>query len=245
LSPIDARREFTVAVFNAHWGFVSRRPHRGDLFDVSALVLGFDADVIVVPESFRTPDGATVLDRVAASGYEIHTRPFAWMSTHNRHEDCPAVDGHWELAVCSRLPVKDWREIEMGAVFRDHVDGPRAAIAATVDVGGTDVTVVGLHTTSKLWYAGPVVQLRSIKSSLPSLDTPAVIAGDHNFWGPPVTRLFPGWRRAVRGRTWPGHRPHSQIDHILASRRIEILGGEVLPENGSDHRPVRARLAVR
>jgi endonuclease/exonuclease/phosphatase family metal-dependent hydrolase len=46
----------------------------------------------------------------------------------------------------------------------------------------------------------------------------------------------------VRGRTWPARRPHSQIDHILVSGEINVRGGEVLPDVGSDHRPVRAEL---
>jgi endonuclease/exonuclease/phosphatase family metal-dependent hydrolase len=51
----------------------------------------------------------------------------------------------------------------------------------------------------------------------------------------------------VRGRTWPASRPHSQIDHILLRTNdgIEVVDHQVLPEVGSDHRPVRARLRVR
>jgi endonuclease/exonuclease/phosphatase family metal-dependent hydrolase len=71
-----------------------------------------------------------------------------------------------------------------------------------------------------------------------------VLAGDFNFWGPGVAMVLPGWRRAVTGRTYPAHRPHSQIDHVLVNERIEVLRGEVLPANDSDHRPVRARLRV-
>ncbi|MGQ0824004.1 MAG: endonuclease/exonuclease/phosphatase family protein [Actinomycetota bacterium] len=245
LGSIDASGAFTVAAFNAHWGFVRAAARRGEPFDVSALVRGFDADVVVVPESFRFADGTTVLDGIAADGYEIQSRKFSWLGTHNRHQDNPPVDGHWELAVCSRLAVREWREIQMARVFRDHVDEIRRAIVAIVDVDGVGVPIVGLHTSSKLWYAGPVMHLRSLRSALPDLSTPAVIAGDHNLWGPGVCALLPGWRRAVRGRTWPGHRPHSQLDHILVSKRIEVLAGEVLAENGSDHRPVRARLALR
>jgi endonuclease/exonuclease/phosphatase (EEP) superfamily protein YafD len=63
-----------------------------------------------------------------------------------------------------------------------------------------------------------------------------------NFWGPPAAALLPGWRRAVRGRTWPAHRPHSQIDHVLVRDDVEALGGEVLPDVGSDHRPLRVTL---
>jgi endonuclease/exonuclease/phosphatase family metal-dependent hydrolase len=61
-----------------------------------------------------------------------------------------------------------------------------------------------------------------------------------------VQSFLPGWRRTVRGRTWPAGRPHSQIDHILARAAdgTEALHGEVLPPLGSDHRAVRATLRV-
>jgi endonuclease/exonuclease/phosphatase family metal-dependent hydrolase len=56
--------------------------------------------------------------------------------------------------------------------------------------------------------------------------------------------LLPGWRRAVRGRTYPAHRPHSQIDHVLVRDDVSVQWGEVLAETPSDHRPVRARLRL-
>jgi endonuclease/exonuclease/phosphatase (EEP) superfamily protein YafD len=66
-----------------------------------------------------------------------------------------------------------------------------------------------------------------------------------NTWGPMVVTLFmPGWRRAVVGRTWPAWRPHSQIDHILVRGALQPVHGEVLPDGGSDHRPVRAELRI-
>jgi endonuclease/exonuclease/phosphatase (EEP) superfamily protein YafD len=69
-----------------------------------------------------------------------------------------------------------------------------------------------------------------------------VIAGDHNFWGPGVSAFLPGWKRTVRGRTWPASRPHSQIDHILVTSSVSAVHTEVLPPQGSDHRGVRAVL---
>ncbi len=73
-----------------------------------------------------------------------------------------------------------------------------------------------------------------------------MVAGDCNFWGPPVTALLRGWRRAVTGRTWPARAPHSQIDHVLVRPAdVQVLDGAVLPDTGgSDHRPVRAVLRV-
>ena len=132
----------------------------------------------------------------------------------------------------------------MGDVFRDHA-GAAQRDRVHGDVGGAAVDVVGLHTSSKLWYAGPITHMRNVGPQLPANGRAAVVAGDFNFWGPAVVRLLPGWKRAVLGRTYPAHRPHSQIDHILVNEHVEVLGGEVLPAMRSDHRPVRARLAVR
>jgi endonuclease/exonuclease/phosphatase (EEP) superfamily protein YafD len=84
-----------------------------------------------------------------------------------------------------------------------------------------------------------------LRRQLPRDDGPAIVAGDFNFWGPGVVAtLRDGWRRTVRGATWPAHRPHSQIDHILVNDAVKCLEAEVLPPFGSDHRAVRARLAV-
>jgi endonuclease/exonuclease/phosphatase family metal-dependent hydrolase len=59
-----------------------------------------------------------------------------------------------------------------------------------------------------------------------------------------VVAVLPGWRRAVFGRSWPAHRPHSQIDHVLVRDDVTVLSGEVLGATPSDHRPIRARLRV-
>jgi endonuclease/exonuclease/phosphatase (EEP) superfamily protein YafD len=106
------------------------------------------------------------------------------------------------------------------------------------------VHLVGLHTSSKLYFAGPVTHLRTLRPLLPSGPEPAIVAGDFNLWGPGVVRLLPGWRRAVVGRTWPAHRPHSQIDHVLVNSAVETLESEILPRFGSDHLPVKVRLVV-
>jgi endonuclease/exonuclease/phosphatase family metal-dependent hydrolase len=61
-------------------------------------------------------------------------------------------------------------------------------------------------------------------------------------WGPVVSGALPGWRRAVRGRTWPAPRVQHQLDHILVNDGVRVLDSEVGDYNGSDHRPVRATL---
>ena len=110
-----------------------------------------------------------------------------------------------------------------------------------LDVDGGPLDVVVIHTSSKV-PRGPITHLRNLRPQLPDTSRPTVVAGDCNLWGPWVSALLPEWRRAVVGRTWPAHHPHSQIDHILVNDRITVLDGEVLDDHGSDHRPIRARL---
>ena len=144
--------------------------------------------------------------------------------------------------MCSRFPVLDRRLIPMGAVRGDST-GPRHALALTVDVDGAPVEMIGLHVSSKVWRLAPLQHVATLRRGL-AAGGPQILAGDFNFWGPPLGLLLRGWDRAVRGRTYPSRRPHSQIDHVLVRGGIRVLGGEVLAETPSDHRPVRARLRL-
>jgi endonuclease/exonuclease/phosphatase (EEP) superfamily protein YafD len=197
-----------------------------------------------VPEAFRFDDGASVLDPLSDDGWTVHTTHFGPLQERVWGPADVRPAGHWELAICTRLPAFDWCELLLPVVFRDNARN-RQALACTIRVADVEIDLVGFHASSKLWYAGPVLHLRGLARHLPRSDRPAVIAGDFNLWGPGVSRLMPGWRRAVIGRTWPAPRPHSQIDHVLVNDRIDVLGGEVLEPVGSDHRPVRAHLRVR
>jgi endonuclease/exonuclease/phosphatase (EEP) superfamily protein YafD len=153
-------------------------------------------------------------------------------------------DGTWQLAVCSRFPVIAREDVPIGRVKADPA-GARSALACTVAVGDQRVTIVGVHTSSKLWWLGPPKHMITLRRELARLAIePDVIAGDFNFWGPVVSAMFPGWRRAVRGPTYPSNRPHSQIDHVLVRPHIDVVSGEVLSATPSDHRPIRARLRL-
>lgn len=154
-----------------------------------------------------------------------------------------ATPGRWGIAVLSRLPVVDHQEVDLGRLRRDRAR--RGALLVRVDVGGgRTLTVIGTHMTH-LSYGSPLQFTRLRHLLAPAVaDGPAVLVGDMNLWGPPVAALMPGWRRIVRGKTWPAWRPHSQVDHILARGAVRALRSEVLPMAGSDHRPVRALLTL-
>lgn len=205
---------------------------------------GFDADVVVVLESWREHDGCGVLDPLIADGYRIETIPFRRMyisSRRARHED--PGEGLWELAICSRFPIVASRRLPIGTIHADPA-GPRSALLCTIDIEGVEVDIVAVHASSRLWSFAPVRHLLALRPQLPPPGRTAVIAGDCNLWGPGVVTILKRWRRAVMGPTYPAHRPHSQIDHILVRDDVTVLSGEVLAMTPSDHRPIRARLRV-
>jgi endonuclease/exonuclease/phosphatase family metal-dependent hydrolase len=147
------------------------------------------------------------------------------------------------VAVLTRLPVTGSRVIDLGRLPRDRAR--RAAVVVEVDVAGSPVTVVGTH-MSHITY-GAFRQFLRLNRVLDETTGPgaALLVGDMNLWGPPVSALFPGWHRALRQKTWPAWRPHSHVDHVLFRGDVEVVEGCTLPMAGSDHLPVRVRLALR
>ncbi len=241
----DPARDFTVAAFNAHWGIGRYGPNEGVRFDVAEVVRGFGADLVVVPEAWRDADGVGVLDGLAGDGYRIETTELMRLELRpprERREWSVPLVGTWELGICSRFPVLDRRVIPLGRVWRDP-PGSRHALGLTVEIDGTAVEIIAVHTSSKFWRLGPMEHLLRLRRGIVERG-PQIIAGDFNFWGPPVSAAMPGWERPVRGRTFPARYPHSQIDHVLVRGGIVGLSGEVLPRTPSDHRPIRTRLRL-
>jgi endonuclease/exonuclease/phosphatase family metal-dependent hydrolase len=239
--------ELTIASFNCHAGLQARRNGVCEPYDLEAVLLGIEADVLVVQESWTPDHGVAMVRRVAdTAGIELFELPFGPA----RLDPWPHIPrdrnglGTVGLAILSRIPAEVQGRLPVGTVLNDHTP-ERGGLHVMLDVGGTKVDLVGVHLTSRLPY-GPPIQMRRLAAQLPPPGRPGIVAGDCNFWGPGVRSFLPGWRRAVRGRTWPASRPHSQIDHILvrATDGTEVLHSEVLPAVGSDHRPVRATLRL-
>jgi endonuclease/exonuclease/phosphatase family metal-dependent hydrolase len=151
--------------------------------------------------------------------------------------------GSWGIALLVRpdLEIEGTRTLDLPGLGRDRVR--RAAIVVDLSVDGRPLSVVGTHMSHLLM--GSHQHYANLKQLLRTEARPdAVLMGDMNLWGPPVRAFLPEWHRAVRGRTWPTWNPHSQIDHILVRGGVQRVSGEVLPDAGSDHRPVRAVLAI-
>jgi endonuclease/exonuclease/phosphatase family metal-dependent hydrolase len=209
---------------------------------VFAVLERLDADILVLPETWVPHVGEGVVDRLRAAGYEVALD--RWVTLEHgatRPRVAAPGDGWWSLALASRCPVQARRDLPLPRTIADPA-GPRVAIQLSVDVGGTVVDAVGLHTSSRLWWAAPLVHLNGLRRQLQLATRPAFVAGDFNLWGPGVERVLPGWRRTVRGRTYPSQRPHSQIDHVLVNDHLTCVSAEVVDDRQSDHRPIRVRL---
>jgi endonuclease/exonuclease/phosphatase family metal-dependent hydrolase len=152
-----------------------------------------------------------------------------------RRAPVPDQTGSLGLAILSRVPWREYRLLGLGGPAGDR-GGERLAQIVELTLDGHEaVRVVNTHLTYRLAY-GPGQLLRLIRGLGPGV--PTVIGGDLNMCRPTIGLAAP-YRTAVRGRTWPAHRPVAQIDHLLAGPGVEVLRPEVLPDAGSDHRPVR------
>jgi endonuclease/exonuclease/phosphatase family metal-dependent hydrolase len=234
---------FTLTSFNAHGGVRPRRKRVCLPYDLPTVLRSIDSDIIVVQESWWPDDGLAAVDEVAADiGAKVFALPFG-RGVVDPWPHIPRTSpagGDLGLAIISKLPAREIQRIPVGRVWADPAP-ERGALHLEVEVDGATIDLVGLHLTSRLPY-GPPLQLLRLASELPEPGRPAVLSGDFNFWGPGVASLLPGWRRAVRGRTWPARAPHSQIDHILVRSEVGVVSSAVLDDVGSDHRPVRATL---
>lgn len=236
----------SLATFNTHYGVRPARTPPAQAYDLEQALRELDADVIVLQEVWRPDRREGPADAAAVSlGYDVHYETTGPATADARWPHLTrAGTGESGIAVLTRLPVRRLGSPAVGPTLGDPAPR-RRVLDVEVDPGATAVRVVAVHLTSRLPH-GPPLQLRRLRRLLPPPGTATVVAGDCNLWGPAVEALLPGWRRGVRGRTWPARAPHSQIDHVLTRPSdVEIVSGCVLADVGSDHRPVRVELVVR
>ena len=169
-----------------------------------------------------------------------------------------------ELAILSRYPLLDWREIELS----DPSVVSRPALAARVALPGGPVTVLDVHWSllfHPLWLSQGLAtlpprldlnaRLRELQAdrlleAVPKLEQPVLMAGDFNG----CTR-DPAFRKVARGRldafraagwgfgyTFAADLPVIRIDHVLVPGDWTVGSARVLGALASDHRPLVATL---
>lgn len=226
-----------LASLNLHAG----RDRRGAPFDVAAALRALAADVVVVQEVWHPVGGP---DPVAAAAAALGVRAVrADLLTTDLVGLGIAADpapGLWGLALLCTLPITCQEVVDLGRAPRDVCRRGALVVTVTLPAGGR-LRIAGTHLSHR--FPGSVRQLRRLAAHLAGGTAPAVIVGDLNMPGP-ATVAAPGYARAVRGATFPAHRPLIELDHVLTGPGVRALGGEVLPASGSDHRPVRVRLRL-
>lgn len=234
---INSTDPVTLASLNMHGGL----DRHGEPYDIQAACHYLKSDIITLQEAWRP---AAQPDPVAAVADTLGARVlFAPLAAEtdlaSLHIGPDTAAGSWGIAVLTALPVTSYEVVSLGQAPGDSVH--RGAQLVTLAVpGGGALRVVNAHLTHK--FTSPV-QLRMLIRRLAAATEPTVIVGDLNM--PRLATLVAtGYRRVVRGRTFPAHRPLIELDHVLTDRHVTGRAGEVLDDVGSDHLPIRAQLSL-
>ena len=231
----------SIASLNAHFGLGSNNAP----FDMAGACRSLGADVIALQEVWWPDEGGGWLQELRREGYQLAEFPQAragLLPTPDIHPDPRDNTGWWGIAIASRLPLTNPESIDIGRTPLDPV-GRRWALRVQVDLGHAGrISVTTFHATH--YFPLAPLHHRRLAQRLRG-STRSVVCGDFNLWGPLAGLAFRGWQRPARGRSYPAHRPHSQIDHVLVTGDLVIENAEVLGDVGSDHRPVRARVRTR
>jgi endonuclease/exonuclease/phosphatase (EEP) superfamily protein YafD len=173
----------------------------------------------------------------------------AWLSRrYPYNQDCSG-SWHCSIALYSRFPIAKQR-----LVLAQHDAGPRR-IHADIQIGGTNVHVIGTHLISPLYgrsanYRELDFLAREVAARGPG---PVVVAGDFN-----ATLFSNAFRNFVEksGLVHMGHLipswpmspvalPQIGIDHVFMSRDVELYDVAAGRAAGSDHLPIAATLRLR
>jgi endonuclease/exonuclease/phosphatase family metal-dependent hydrolase len=211
--------------------------------------LGYQIAAYTLGEGRRIRPQAETPDTWRARAFWSHRNKALYMDSMRAQPAKVQAMARWQeaepgslgIAVLVRpeLPIEASRIVHLHPLRADPVR--RAAIVVDLTIDGRPISVAGIH-MSHLVHGSPR-SFAELRRSLRTEARPdAVLAGDMNAWGPLVQLFLRGWRRAVKGPSWPTWRPHSQIDHILVRGVLRPVAGGVLPHAGSDHRPVRVEL---
>lgn len=193
-----------------------------------------DADVIVLQEAWWYGEAESDLAESVATalGGEL----FRYTSPTPMHR----YPAKWTVAVISTLPAERLDDVPiLGMAERER----RMVRMRLTD---HDITIAGAHLDGiHALRSRPDIWQRQRNDFRRHALQNDIILGDLNMWAALINRDARPLRNAIDGKTWPAARPHSQIDHILVSDRLDIIESEVMADQGSDHLAVRATLRVR
>jgi endonuclease/exonuclease/phosphatase family metal-dependent hydrolase len=210
-----------------------RRPER-----TLEVLRELDADVIALQEADRR------------FGSRASAMPLHMIEQHSDYKPVP-LDGRsgslgWHGNAL--LVKKDVEVLDKELVHLPSLE-PRGAVLADLKVDGTDIRVVGMHLDlSGLWrrrQAHAILAHLSARAGEP----PTVLMGDLNEWsvrGGCLRDFGQHHHIAECGRSFHARRPIAQLDRIMVSQGLEIVGSgahqSATARKASDHLPIWAEL---
>ena len=155
------------------------------------------------------------------------------------------MDDRCDISLHSRFPIMDGQALALPPFFRERV------VIGRIVVDGQDVTIAGLHLSKPYFDDASWGELYFIRERLLEIEGPMVVAGDFNAapWSEPVSRfgqvleLVPGpWPEA----TWPVELGPLgvPIDNVFTRGNARLLTLDAGDSIGSNHRPLRANVAI-
>ena len=236
---VKRRATLRVATYNVHACVGTDRRHDPDR--VASVVNELDADVIALQE-FTYPASVAIESRepvelVSLESYQCALGPTREIATQ-------VATRCFGNALLARHPIVDVHRIDLSMDHRE----PRGALAATVDIGGTNVhllaTHLGLRVTERRF------QVRQLLSYLDSVrHSIVVVLGDFNDWLPGRSAINALDRRlgsSARLRSFPSSRPVLALDrvwiHPASALRRTFVHTSRLARRASDHLPVVAEI---
>lgn len=180
---------------------------------------------------------------------EVRPAYLDWLRTaaHNAGYTLVAAPTNHQMTLCllSRLPIAHSRLIDQ----ESFAGRPQLRVELT-----TGVVVFGIHLMAPITpgkYQERNAQLLQLATLLRREAQPAIAAGDFNTMPKeqifqPLLRIAPQAmaRPEARPKSWPSLLPLASLDHVIHNQHVRLEQLTHGRFNGSDHLPLRARLAI-
>jgi endonuclease/exonuclease/phosphatase family metal-dependent hydrolase len=237
-----------VVSYNVHGETYGWGPDQFLPYDYTNELEKLDADIYVIPELWAPhneqdgaeENGSFIVRWAEKTGHNIYTARASHSSPRKaklRHEG----DAH--IAIVTKLEADQLQTFTFPNHRKDTSNDRNCVAALLKTENNGSLWVLAVHFSANVPHV-PISNLKALQHFIAELEKtghPVIVAGDFNLWGWWIRTIQRGpYRRAVRGRTWPAHKPHSQIDHIMFAKDIAVHHAAVLPAGHSDHRPVFA-----
>jgi endonuclease/exonuclease/phosphatase family metal-dependent hydrolase len=237
-APDAPGEEIGITLYNIHMGFDPEG--RMSLGEIGDVLDATDADIVVLNEVDRgwlTTGSREPLQMLQ----ERLGMPYVF---------APAADEIWGNAVFSRYPIT---EVSIERLPRGRDAMARSQLIVVMEVEPERrVALIATH-LSHVDVQGDtrLPQARAVAGTLARLQergVPVIVAGDLNAQPDDAELATFGdvARSAIpqSNPTFPSTAPEVQIDHILVTQELDVVGFDVPQSQASDHLPVSARLVL-